>query len=343
MAIDARGLHMENDLILGWKAGCEQYSPGDLLKQAVAADRTGFDSINVSDHFHPWSEDGQSCFTWTWLGAAAALVKRIELGTGVTCPILRYHPAVIAQAMATVDFMSPGPTYLGLGTGEALNEYSAVGKWPDYNVRQDMLRESIDLIRALWTGDKVSFCGYHYCSQDAKLYTKPKRDIPIFISSLVPESAYFAGQYGDGLITGGNSPDVLRQILDNFDQGARDAGKDPAAMPKQIECFVAYTDEEETAMEEWKKYWAGTKIHAMLLQRLYTPKMSATNGSVVSNDVIRKTMCISKDPGEQAQYAQNYIDMGFNRLYFHSAGPDQLAFIKGYAGNVLPLIRLANG
>lgn len=327
---------------LGWKAGPEQYSPRDLLDQVMAADRAGFDSINMSDHFHPWSEEGQACFTWTWLGAAAALVKHLELGTGVTCPILRYHPSIIAQAMATLDYMSAAPTYLGIGTGEALNEYSAIGGWPDYTVRQEMMRESIDLMRALWSGDKVSFCGNYYCTNDAKLYTLPKRDVPIYISSLVPESAYFAGQYGDGLITGGNAPDVLRHILDNFDVGARDAGKDPATMPKQIEYFVAYTNDEASALEEWKKYWAGTKIHAMYLQRIYTPAMSAANGAIVGNDVIKSTTCISADPKAHADYAQQYIDMGFNRLYFHSAGPGQKEFIEGYARDVLPIIREAN-
>lgn len=329
-------------LTLGWKAWPEQYSPNDLLEQAIAADNAGFDSLNMSDHFHPWSEAGQACFTWTWLGAAAALLKRLELGTGVTCPILRYNPAVVAQAAATVDHMSRGTTYLGIGTGEALNEYSSVGDWPGYDERRDMMRESIDLMRALWSGDKVSFNGNYYRTRDAKLYTLPKRRIPIYISSLVPESAYFAGQYGDGLITGGNTPDVLKQILENFNAGAMDAGKDPDSMPKQIEYFVAYTEDEEAALEEWKKYWAGTKIYAMYLQRIYTPKMSAMNGSIVGKDTLKGSMCISHDPREHAEYAQRYIDLGFNRLYFHSAGPGQVEFIEGYARDVLPMIREAN-
>src|SRR5689334_13266254 len=130
---------------LGWKAGSEQYPPLELLDYAVAAERAGFDSVDVSDHFHPWSDDGQACFTWTWLGAAAVKTSRVALGTGLTCPILRYHPAVIAQAAATLGAMAPGRAYLAVGTGEALNEYAATGEWPEYVERQRMLAEAIAL------------------------------------------------------------------------------------------------------------------------------------------------------------------------------------------------------
>ena len=326
-------------VMLGWKAGPEQYDPIDLLNQAIAAEKAGFETINVSDHFHPWDPSGQSCNTWTWLGAAAARLSGIEIGTGVTCPILRYHPAVIAQSAATVDRMNQGPVYLGLGTGEALNEYSSTGEWPSYDVRQDMMRESIELIRALWTGREVTFDGNYYTTRKARLYTGPRRGIPIFISSLVPESAYFAGYNGDGLVTGGNTPDVLREIADNFDDGARDAGKDPSQMPKQIECFVAYAEDEEAAIRYFKQYWAGTMVFAMYTQNLYTPEMSAINGAIAGVDTIKSHLCISSDPEEHVKFAQRFIDIGFDRVCFHCAGPDQIEFIEGYGRDVLPLIR----
>ena len=126
----------------GWKAGTEQFSPDELLDYAVAAEEAGFNSIDASDHFHPWAEAGQACFVWAWLGAVAARTKKIELGTGITCPILRYHPAVIAQAAATVAVLAPGRVFLGVGTGEALNEYSAIGQWPNYNTRHQPARRS---------------------------------------------------------------------------------------------------------------------------------------------------------------------------------------------------------
>jgi coenzyme F420-dependent glucose-6-phosphate dehydrogenase len=329
-------------VMLGWKAGPEQYDPVELLSQAVAAEKAGFETINVSDHFHPWDEAGQACFTWTWLGAAAARLNGIEIGTGVTCPILRYNPAIIAQAAATVERMNPGPVYLGVGTGEALNEYSSSGLWPGYDDRQAMMKESIDLIRLLWTGDEITFDGDYYRTRKARLYTAPERPIPLLVSSLVPDSAYFAGYYGDGLVTGGNTPDVLRQILDNFDQGARAARKDPAGLPKQIECFVAYTDDEEAAIKAFKQYWAGTMVMAMYLENLYTPAMSAVNGAIAGRDTIKSRQCISADPDVHAEHAQQLIDLGFNKVCFHAAGPDQYAFIDSYGKEVLPRIRERN-
>src|SRR5579871_4524153 len=191
----------------GWKAGPEQYPPQELLEYAVAAEEAGFESIDISDHFHPWSEEGQACFSWTWLGAAAVRTSRIRLGTGLTCPILRYHPSVIAQAAATLGVMAPGRAFLSVGTGEALNEYSATGFWPGYDVRRAQLAEAITLIRRLWTGEPVTFEGSYFQTKKAKLYTRPEEPVPLFVSSLVPESAAFAGEFGDGLMTtGGKEP-----------------------------------------------------------------------------------------------------------------------------------------
>jgi|AGTN01.1.fsa_nt_gi F420-dependent oxidoreductase, G6PDH family len=328
--------------MLGWKAGTEQCDPLDLLEQAVMAEKAGFESINMSDHFHPWDPAGQSCNTWTWLGAAAARLNGIETGTGVTCPILRYNPAIIAQSAATVDRMSSGKFYLGVGTGEALNEYPCTGQWPGYKERQDMMRESIELIRLLWTGDEITFDGDYYTMRKARLYTAPLREIPIYISSLVPESAFFAGYYGDGLVTGSNTPETMKAIISNFDAGAREAGKDPAQMPKQVECFAAYTDDEDAAIAAFKQYWAGTMAPAMYTQNLYTPAMSAASGAIAGRDTIRRGTCISRDPQKQAKFAQQFIDLGFNRFYVHFAGPDIAGLIESYGKDVLPVIRKRN-
>src|SRR5579884_1847434 len=156
---------------IGWKAGAERFPPQELLECAVVAEQSGFERIDVSDHFHPWSEAGQACFTWTWLGAVAARTRTITIGTGVTCPILRYHPSVIAQAAATVAVLAPGRAYLALGTGEALNEYAATGQWPGYEERQERLREAVELIRQLWYGEEVSYRGTYYRTEKAKLFT----------------------------------------------------------------------------------------------------------------------------------------------------------------------------
>ncbi|QBD78918.1 TIGR03557 family F420-dependent LLM class oxidoreductase [Ktedonosporobacter rubrisoli] len=325
---------------LAWKAGPEQYPPKELLEYAIAAEQAGFDAIDVSDHFQPWSEAGQACFTWTWLGAAAASTNRIQLGPGVTCPILRYHPSIIAQAAATVSALAPGRFFLALGTGEALNEYAATGFWPGYEERQERLREAIELIRALWSGEQVTYEGKYYQTRKAKLYTPPSSPIPIYISTLSPQSAAFAGKYGDGLISvGGKQPPIYKQIMQNFEQGAREAGKDPTKMHRMIELNVAYTEDIEAAIKEQLKYWAGTYIPALFDQKIYSPAMSQENGEVIGPDTVKKTGCFSSDPQAHVKFARQHLDLGFDYLFFHAAGPDQLAFLKGYARDVLPRLR----
>ena len=168
-------------LQLGWKAGTEQYGPRELVELAVTAEAAGFDSVDASDHFHPWAEKGQASFVWSVLGAIATRTSRIVLGTGITCPILRYHPAIVAQAAATVATLARGRFFLGVGTGEALNEYSATGVYPPYSERRAMLAEAIELIRALWGGEKVTHNGTYYETRQAKLYTLPDEAIPIYI------------------------------------------------------------------------------------------------------------------------------------------------------------------
>jgi coenzyme F420-dependent glucose-6-phosphate dehydrogenase len=327
-------------LKLGWKAGTEQYPPEELLEYAIAAEQAGFDSIDASDHFHPWAEKGQACFVWSWLGAVAAKTNKIIMGTGVTCPTLRYHPAVIAQAAATVACLAPRRFFLGVGTGEALNEYSATGQWPDYKARRSQLAEAIELTRALWTGEKVTHKGVYYQTRQAKLYTRPSEPIPVYISTMVPNSARFAGKYGDGLITvGGEEPQTYHEIFQNFEAGAREAGKDPSRMPRMVELAVAYTDDEEKAIQYRQAYWAGTFIPALFTERIYTPKMSEENGKVVGSDTIRQSVCISANPEDHIKLAQSYIDLGFDHLFFHSAGPDQRVFLESYGRDVLPALR----
>jgi coenzyme F420-dependent glucose-6-phosphate dehydrogenase len=328
--------------LLGWKAGPEQYPPTELLDYAVAAEQAGFDTLNVSDHFQPWSEAGQASFTWTWLGAAAARTSRIHVGTGLTCPILRYHPSIIAQAAATVSALAPRRFFLAVGTGEALNEYAATGMWPGYQERQDRLEEAIELIRSLWRGEQVSFEGKYYKTRKARLYTPPASPIPLYVSTLSPQSAAFAGKHGDGLLTtGGKQPQMYQALIRNFEQGARDAGKDPAQMPRLIELNVAYTQDIEGAIRDQLKYWAGTYVPALFDQKIYSPAMSQQNGEVIGADTVKKTGCFSSNPDDHVKFVQQYIDLGFDHFFLHAAGPDQRAFLKDYARDVLPRLRAA--
>jgi coenzyme F420-dependent glucose-6-phosphate dehydrogenase len=327
-------------LKIGWHASTEQFPPTDLLGYAEQAEQAGFDLIAVSDHFHPWSEAGQAAFTWTWLGAAAVKTQRIQLGAGVTCPTLRYHPTIIAQATATLSCFAPGRTYLGLGAGEALNEYAATGMWPEYRERQERMREAIELIRALWTGEEITHHGKYYQTHKARLYTPPAQPIPLYISSLAPASAHFAGTYGDGLYTvGGKQPDVYRQMLQSFEQGAREAGKDPAHMPKVIELHVEYEQDINKALANRLKYWAGMYVPALFTQKIYSPKMSMENGQIVTPEALKKVGCASADAKEHITFAQQFVDLGFDHVIFHSARQDQRAFIETYRRDVATHLR----
>ena len=273
-------------------------------------------------------------------GAVAAKTSKIKLGTSVTCPILRYHPAVISQAVATLACLAPNRVFLGVGTGEALNEYSAIGAWPAYNIRRQQLAEAIDLIRKLWTGEKTSHRGEHYRTRQAKLYTLPKQPVPVYISSMVAASAYFAGKHGDGLITvGGEEPETYTKMFENFSAGAAHAAREHSNAPRMIELAADFTSDQERAIECRKAYWAGTYVPALFTERIYTPEMSEKNGSIVGSDAVRQAVCISADPNDHIALAEKYIDLGFNHLIFHSAGPDQRAFIEAYGRHVLPRLR----
>ena len=189
-------------LTLGYKASAEQFGPRELLDYSVLAEQLGLDSVAVSDHFQPWRHHGgHSPNSLVWLGALAERTERAQLGTSVLTPTMRYHPSIVAQAAATLACLAPGRTYLAVGTGEALNEYSSIGDWPGYVERQARLAEAIALIRALWTGDEVTFDGDFFRTRKARLYTRPEAAIPLYVSSLSPGSAAFAGKHGDGLLT----------------------------------------------------------------------------------------------------------------------------------------------
>lgn len=198
------------------------------------------------------------------------------------------------------------------------------------------MAEALELIRALWSGDEITFEGIYYQTRKAKLYTPPASPIPIYVSTLVPNSATFAGEYGDGMITtGGKEPELYQQIIKNFEEAAQEEGKDPTKMPKLIELNVEYTDDTESAIKNQKKYWAGAFVPALYDQKIYTPKMSAQNGQVVGSNTIKKMACISGSSQDHVQYVKPYLDLGFDHLFFHSADPNQGTFLKKYGSDVL--------
>ena len=327
-------------LELGWKAGPEQYPPQELLDYAIAAEAAGFDTIDASDHFHPWSEAGQASFVWTWLGAVAARTQRIHMGPGITCPILRYHPSVIAQASATLAAMAPGRVYLAVGTGEALNEYAATGEWPGYEERQARMEEAIDLIRQLWTGEPIDLQALIIIPTRPSSIHAPSKLFPSIYRRWCPTARRLP--VGSAMAL---SRSVVRSLISivNSSRASRTAraqtGKDPAQQRRLIELNVAYTDDEESAISEMKKYWAGTFVPALFDQKIYSPAMSEKNGKAVGADTIKQKMCLSADPAAHVKYIQQYIDLGFDTIFLHCAGPDQRAFLEGYGRDVLPRLR----
>ena len=196
------------------------------------------------------------------------------------------------------------------------------------------------MIRALWIGEAVTHKGRYYQTRKAKLYTRSDKPMPIYVSAMVANSARFAGKYGDGLITvGGNSPETYRQILKNFDAGATDAGKNPTTMPRMIELGADFTADEQQAIDARKAYWAGVFVPALFTEKIFTPTMSEENGKSVGAEIIRESVCISADPDVHVNFARRYLDLGFDHLIFHSAGPDQRAFLDAYGRHVLPRLR----
>src|SRR5213595_937547 len=241
--------------IIGYAAMCEQFAPSDLIEYSKAAEDNGFTALMVSDHFHPWvPSQGQSAFAWALLGALGQATK-LRFGTGVTPPGYRYHPAILAQAAATLEAMYPGRFYLGLGAGEALNEHITGQYWPEPVARLEILAEAIEVIRKLFSGKVVKHRGANFTLESARLYTMPKEPPPIYVATSGPVNAERTGRSCDGLITVGASDDKIRLLLDRFEKGARDGGKDPSGMPRIIQLHAPWAASDDGAVTQAVKQW----------------------------------------------------------------------------------------
>ncbi|MDQ3554947.1 MAG: TIGR03557 family F420-dependent LLM class oxidoreductase, partial [Chloroflexota bacterium] len=246
----SQGDHMP---IVGFVLSHEQFAAPDLVEYAALAERAGFDAVWASDHFHPWMDnEGHSCQAWLTLAAVGQRVPRIRIGTGVTCPTFRYHPAIVAQAFATLGLLYPDRVFLGLGTGEAVNEQAVTGQWPPYQERAERLVEAVGIIRRLWAGERLTHDGDHYQLMDAHLYDRPEVLPPIHIAASGPQSAELAGRHGDGLISDAESA-ASDELRAPFERGARAGGKDPASLGVIGEIFVEVGD--ETSAEAAARLW----------------------------------------------------------------------------------------
>src|ERR671932_196757 len=245
-------------MLYGFKASAEQFGPTELLDLSLEAERRGLDVVAVSDHFQPWRHHGgHGPAALPWLGALAARAERAVLGTSVLTPTLRYHPAVVAQAFATLACLAPGRVFLGMGRGEAMNETRVTGDaFPPVKERRRRLAEAIKLMRALWTEERVDFEGEYYRTEKATVYDRPDEPIPVFVAASGPLAAKLAGRTGDGfIVTSGKDPQLYEELLANVADGAEAAGRDPADITRMIEVKVSYDRDPEFAQQACS-WWA---------------------------------------------------------------------------------------
>jgi len=326
-------------LVLGYKTCHEHYQPDKLLEHAVLADKCGFETLWTSDHFHPWAHTGGAGgFAWTWMASAAERTKKVRIGTSVTAPILRFHPAIVAQAFATLAVMYPNRIFLGLGAGEALNESPLGYAWPSPKQRVEMLEEAIIVIKKLWNGDFVSFEGKYYRLKKAKLYTKPRKPIKIYVATAGPRVAEMAGRHADGLLLVPWSLDEVKGLFQAFENGARKVGRDPASLEKVAEILVSYDEDYDRALKACR-FWAGTMLPLFFKYDISDPQEVEAHGRFVGDEAIAKRWIVGTTAEEHIRRVKRFAEAGFNHLYFVSSSPDEPKFIKFYGEKVLPHIR----
>ena len=327
-------------LRIGYKASAEQFAPRTLLDFAVEAERNGFDSVFVSDHFQPWRHsDGHAPFAFAWLGAAGERTQRVLLGTSVATPTFRYHPAIVAQAFGTLGSLNPGRMVLGVGTGEHLNEGALGIAWPDNKERFARLREAVKLIKLLWSEQSVTFEGEYYRTRNATIYDRPDEPIPVYIGAGGPQVAKYAGRAGDGLIcTSGKGMELYsEQLLPAFAEGAAADGRDASKLDKMIEVKVSYDTDRSRALED-TKIWAALALPAEAKAGIDDPREMERLARDVE-DVAHRRWLVSNDPDEHLEQLRPYLELGFTHLVFHAPGNDQARFLKLYGSQIVPRIR----
>lgn len=333
-------------LRFGYKASAEQFAPRDLLSFAVAAETAGFDSVFISDHFQPWRHTGgHAPFSFAWLGALGAQTSRIVMGTSVLTPTFRYHPSIVAQAFATLGSLFPDRVVLGIGTGESLNEVPATGlHWPETKERFARLRESVVLIRRLWSEERVSFAGEFYKTERATIYDRPERPVPIYVAGAGPMIAKYAGRTADGFIcTSGKAPELYREtLLPNVAAGLAGAGRDDGAIDRMIEMKVSFDTDRQRALED-TRYWAALALTPEEKMGVEDPLEMERLADALPAERAASRWIVSTDPDEHVERIRPYVELGFRHLVFHAPGADQERFLRLYSTHVLPRLRAAFG
>ncbi|UGT70451.1 glucose-6-phosphate dehydrogenase (coenzyme-F420) [Nocardia gipuzkoensis] len=332
-----------SELKLGYKASAEQFGPRELVEIAVLAEEHGMDSATVSDHFQPWRhKGGHAPFSLAWLAAVGERTNRIQLGTSVLTPTFRYNPAVIAQAFATMGCLYPDRVMLGVGTGEALNEIATgyTGEWPEFKERFARLREAVDLMRALWTGDRVDFDGQYYKTVGASIYDVPKGGIPIYVAAGGPLVARYAGRAGDGFIcTSGKGMDLYTEkLMPAVAEGAAKAGRSVDGIDRMIEIKLSYDTDPELAREN-TRFWAPLSLTAEQKHSITDPIEMETAADALPIEQIAKRWIVASDPDEAVAQIKPYLDAGLNHLVFHAPGHDQRRFLDLFQRDLAPRLR----
>ncbi|WP_129305730.1 LLM class F420-dependent oxidoreductase [Streptomyces sp. L2] len=310
----------------GYFLSCEQFGPAELVEQARMAEQAGFQALWISDHYHPWNDaQGESAFVWSVIGALSEAVS-LPVETAVTCPTVRMHPAMVAQAAATSAVMTEGRFRLGVGTGEALNEHILGDRWPPLNVRLEMLEESIQVMRRLFTGEEVTHHGTHYTVENARLYTVPDEPVPIDISGFGPKATSLAARVGDGYITMMPDEDMVTQY--------RKGGGGSKLVSGGTK--VCYGHDREACVRKVHRLWYNELLPGEMGQVLPTPSHFEQLSELVTEEMVRENSVCGDDVDEHVAALKEFADAGFDRVYVNQIGEDQRGFFDFYRTKVLP-------
>ena len=325
----------------GYKASAEQFETRRLLELSLQAERAGLDTIAISDHFQPWRHTGgHAPAALPWLGALAWASREATLGTSVLTPMLRYHPSIVAQAFGTIARIAPGRVFLGVGTGEALNEIPPNGAaWPSGKERRRRLAEAIALMRRLWTEERVTFEGEYYRTDKATVYERPDEPIPVYVAAGGPLAARLAGRTGDGFIcTSGKPPELYEQLIAGVREGAEGAGRDPDAIAHMIEIKVSY-DRSRDAAEQDCAWWGALALSGEQKSGTDDPLELERLADALPDEQRASRFIVSDDPDEVVERVAPYVDLGFTELVFHLPGEAQERQLVAFTEDVLPRLR----
>ena len=320
---------MTDPFEFGYWLSSEEHTPRRLVELAVEAEANGFTTAMISDHFHPWLDvQGQSAFVWGVIGAIAASTEELRLGTGVTCPIIRTHPAIIAHAAATAAELMPGRFFLGLGSGERLNEHVTGEYWPPADVRHGMLAEPVEIIRELWRGELTDYRGAYFVVENARIYSLPPQPPPIYIAASGTQAARLAGSDSDGLI----STAPKREIIEAFESQGNKG-------PKYGQITVCWAPTEDDGLQTAMKYWPNASLSGMLGQELALPSDYKAATEHVRPEELRQQIVCGPDVQPYIDMIQKYTDAGFDHVYLHQVGPEQDGFFRFYEQELAPRLQ----